>query len=140
MNYQWMAKNRGEQLHIRIDDTVKTDLKIIADYNGQTMSGMVYQLILQAIRRAKAEEPQAFALNELREETAPLRDSKGKVVSHPRSLDLARDMVKRDAETLAETTGTLSRLNKKKLDLNAEERAERNDSNVSQPRKRAGRR
>jgi hypothetical protein len=62
MNCVWMAKNRGEQLHIRIDDAVKTDLKMIADYNGQTMSGMVYQLILQAIRRAKADEPQVFAI------------------------------------------------------------------------------
>ena len=56
-----VVKRKQEQLHIRIKEDFKEDLRLVSEANGQTMSGYVYLLIAQAIRKAKTEMPEVFA-------------------------------------------------------------------------------
>jgi hypothetical protein len=53
---------KSEQIHIRIKQDIKHDLQILADSRGLTMSAFVHSLIVQAIRRERAENgASAFA-------------------------------------------------------------------------------
>lgn len=61
MNYFVVAKTKDDHLHIRLKPSVKEDLKTLAELRGMTMSGLVYSMIVRAIREEKMQFPALFA-------------------------------------------------------------------------------
>ena len=58
MMYQMTKETR---LNLRITDEFRSDIELLADYHGLSMSSYAHSLLVKAVRREKAELPEMFS-------------------------------------------------------------------------------
>jgi hypothetical protein len=134
--------SKETRLNIRITPAFQKELKAIAGYYGLTVSSYVHSALVQKVRQERENNPDAFVATAYAAVDAGIQraipEDVGQVVPHPSSKKIVQGYVEEYGEMTATRKGESSRVNEKNLNLNAEESAERDDSDVSKPRKRAG--
>lgn len=59
--YDVMTKQtKGKLVNFRVRDDLKREFEIVAELRGTTLSGLIHQLLVKAVREEKEREPQAF--------------------------------------------------------------------------------
>lgn len=59
-DYTAFVRTKDERINFRISPKTKIELEAAAELRGTSMSGLIHQLIVRAIRDERAADPKAF--------------------------------------------------------------------------------
>lgn len=78
--YNVMTKqNKGKLVNFRVREDLKREFEITAELRGTTLSGLIHQLLVKAVREEKDREPQAFGIVKLESLKITKAENGGKV-------------------------------------------------------------
>ncbi len=60
LEYTTLVRTKDERINIRISPKTKIELEAVAELRGTSMSGVIHQSIVRAIRDERAADPKAF--------------------------------------------------------------------------------
>lgn len=60
IDYTIFVRTKDERINFRISPKTKIELEAAAELRGTSMSGLIHQLIVRAIRDERAADPKAF--------------------------------------------------------------------------------
>lgn len=59
-DYTIFVRTKDERINFRISPKTKIELEAVAELRGTSMSGLIHQLIVRAIRDERVADPKAF--------------------------------------------------------------------------------